>query len=84
MLSKELKDLEVNELVNREVQDTRPVTVEYSITDYGMTLEDVIVEISQWGKSIETELWLVRNCVIINPLGYFSRITTLSVGYLER
>lgn len=50
MLSKELKDLEVNELIKREVHDTMPVTVEYSITDYGETLEDVIIEMSRWGQ----------------------------------
>lgn len=50
MLSKELKDLEVNELVKREVHDTMPVTVEYSITDYGETLEDIIIEMSRWGQ----------------------------------
>jgi len=27
-----------------------PVTVEYSITDYGETLEDVITEMSRWGQ----------------------------------
>lgn len=50
MLSKELQELEINELVRREVQDTRPVTVRYSITDYGATLEDLITEMSQWGQ----------------------------------
>lgn len=50
MLSKELKELEVNELVKRKVYDTSPVTVEYSITDYGLTLEDVIKGLSRWGR----------------------------------
>ncbi|MEX0773512.1 MAG: helix-turn-helix domain-containing protein [Balneolales bacterium] len=50
MLSKELKELEVNELVRREVQDTKPITVEYFITDYGMTLENLITEMSRWGQ----------------------------------
>ena len=31
MLSKELKDLEINQLVKRTVYDTMPVTVEYSL-----------------------------------------------------
>ena len=49
MLSKELKDLEENELVKRTVYDTKPVTVEYELTPYGKTLEKVIAEISGWG-----------------------------------
>ena len=35
MLSKELRDLEMNELVKRTVYDTVPVVVEYSMTSYG-------------------------------------------------
>lgn len=50
MLSKELQELELNKLVNRQVLDTKPITVEYSITDYGATLEDLIAEMSRWGQ----------------------------------
>lgn len=50
MLSKELKDLEVNELVKRTVFDTTPVTVEYELTDYGKTLKKVIAELRKWGS----------------------------------
>ena len=49
MLSKELKELEMNELVNRRVLNTKPVTVEYELTSYGMTLENVIQELVNWG-----------------------------------
>ncbi len=49
MLSKELKDLEINQLVRRTVYDTMPVTVEYSLTDYGKTLQKVIDELHHWG-----------------------------------
>lgn len=51
MLSKELKDLEVNQLVKRTVYDTMPVTVEYSLTDYGRTLKKVIGELHNWGAT---------------------------------
>lgn len=50
MLSKELKELELNELVKRTVFDTTPVTVEYSITPYGKSLEKVIFELGKWGS----------------------------------
>ncbi len=49
MLSKELKELEINELVTRTVLDTKPVTVEYQLTSYGETLETVIQELVNWG-----------------------------------
>jgi DNA-binding HxlR family transcriptional regulator len=50
MLSKELKELEMNELVKRTVYSTMPVTVEYEITPYGRTLEKVLNEMMLWGK----------------------------------
>lgn len=49
MLSKELRDLEMNELVLRTVHDTIPVTVEYELTEYGATLEKLIDELYNWG-----------------------------------
>jgi DNA-binding HxlR family transcriptional regulator len=49
MLSKELKELEVNELVLRTVRNTTPVTVEYELTEYGKTLDNVIEELRDWG-----------------------------------
>ncbi len=49
MLSKELRDLEMNELVKRTVYDTVPVIVEYAMTPYGKTLEKLIEELQAWG-----------------------------------
>lgn len=49
MLSKELKFLEENLLILREVADTRPVTVTYSITEYGKTCKSVMTELYRWG-----------------------------------
>ena len=50
MLSKELRELEMNQLVERTVYDTVPVTVEYSMTEYGESLDPVIMELAKWGK----------------------------------
>ena len=49
MLSKELRELELNELVKRTVFDTKPVTVEYELTSYGATLKSIIDEMAKWG-----------------------------------
>ena len=49
MLSKELKELEMNKLLTREVMDTRPVTVIYKITSYGETCNSVIIGLHDWG-----------------------------------
>lgn len=50
MLSKELRELEINELATRKVYDTKPVTVEYELTPYGRTLKKLIGELHDWGS----------------------------------
>jgi DNA-binding HxlR family transcriptional regulator len=49
MLSKELQDLEANQVLTRTVKQTKPITVEYEITPYGLTLNTLICEIVSWG-----------------------------------
>lgn len=49
MLSKELQELHVNGVVKRTVFDTKPVTVEYELTEYGQTLRPIIHEMATWG-----------------------------------
>ncbi|WP_299161913.1 helix-turn-helix domain-containing protein [uncultured Tenacibaculum sp.] len=64
MLSKELKYLETNLLITRKVENTRPVTVTYSITEYGKTCSTVMTELYRWGVehrkkvfNIEGQTW---------------------------
>lgn len=49
MLSKELKELEINKLVKRTVLDTQPISVQYQLTEYGMTLKTIINNLAAWG-----------------------------------
>jgi DNA-binding HxlR family transcriptional regulator len=49
MLSKELQDLETNLLITRTVMDTKPMSVNYSITDYGLGVLPVNEVLVQWG-----------------------------------
>jgi DNA-binding HxlR family transcriptional regulator len=57
MLSKELQDLELNKLISRTVKNTKPITVEYSITDYGKTLAPLINELANWGIQYRKTLY---------------------------
>lgn len=50
MLSKELKDLELNLLVTRKVSDKRPITVSYTITPHGKTCAPLMEELYNWGQ----------------------------------
>lgn len=56
MLSKELKNLESNKLIERNVHDTFPPTVEYSITPHGMSLGKVMEELHHWGLAHRKEI----------------------------
>jgi DNA-binding HxlR family transcriptional regulator len=49
MLSKELRELECNQLVCRTVHNTIPVTVDYELTEYGKTLGKVMDALMDWG-----------------------------------
>jgi DNA-binding HxlR family transcriptional regulator len=49
MLSKELKELEINKLIKRTVLDTQPISVQYQLTEYGITLKTIIINLAEWG-----------------------------------
>ena len=52
MLSLQLKALEEDGLVKREVYAEVPMRVEYSLTDFGKTLIPVIEAIAAWGRNL--------------------------------
>ena len=56
MLSKELQDLEMNQLISRTVKDTKPITVEYAITDQGKTLAPLIDALANWGIAYREQM----------------------------
>ena len=49
MLSKELQELEANQLIKRTVMNTKPITVEYEITEYGKSLDHIMFAMVSWG-----------------------------------
>lgn len=50
VLSSELKDLEINGLIRRNVQTGIPVIIEYELTEHSDTLNDVLRTLSTWGE----------------------------------
>lgn len=51
VLSKELKDLEAHRLIVRKVDDSYPVTITCSVTDYAFTLKPLVDEMILWGRN---------------------------------
>lgn len=50
ILAKELKDLELNDFISRNVYPTTPVSIIYEATEYSRTLKNVMAELSSWGE----------------------------------
>lgn len=50
ILAKELKELEINQLIKRTVHNGFPSTVEYSITPHGAAVENVMIALKDWGE----------------------------------
>ncbi|QHS55003.1 helix-turn-helix transcriptional regulator [Mucilaginibacter sp. 14171R-50] len=56
VLSSELKELELNGFVTRTVHAQTPVVVEYELTDYADTLNEVLASLSKWGAQHRDKL----------------------------
>jgi DNA-binding HxlR family transcriptional regulator len=51
VLSKELKHLEENLLISRKVIDDYPVRIEYALTEYCLSTNEVAAPMEKWGKN---------------------------------
>ena len=50
MLSKQLKELEIDGLINRKVFQVVPPKVEYSLTDFGTSVIPVLRSLDEWNR----------------------------------
>ena len=50
MLIQKLRELEIDEIVHREVYPVVPPKVEYSLTQYGQTLKPILKQLYFWGE----------------------------------
>lgn len=55
-LSSDLKDLEINKLIDRKIVKSKPITVEYSITEHGRSLDNLISALMNWGLNHRKEI----------------------------
>ena len=50
MLSKQLKELELDGIVNRKVHQVVPPKVEYSLTEFGLSVIPILKSFSEWNR----------------------------------
>lgn len=51
MLTLQLRELEAHGVVHRKVYAEVPPKVEYSLTEFGRTLEDIVLAMHEWGEA---------------------------------
>ena len=67
ILAKELKELELNEFVERKVFSTTPVTVTYQLTPYSDSLQNVLIELEKWGMQHRQRIIASRRKSLPDP-----------------
>ena len=50
MLSRQLKELEADGIINRKVIQIMPPNVEYSLTEFGLSVMPILKSFSEWNK----------------------------------
>lgn len=65
MLTQQLRELEANALIHREVFPIVPPKVEYSLTDLGKSLIPVLIAMRDWGSGYLGTKDLESNCFMM-------------------
>ena len=65
MLTQQLRELEADDLVHREVYPVIPPKVEYSLTELGQSLMPILVAMRDWGSSYLRTHDLEPNCFMM-------------------
>ncbi|GAC1360170.1 MAG: hypothetical protein NVS4B8_26050 [Herpetosiphon sp.] len=56
MLAQQLRELERNQLIKRTIYPVMPPKVEYTLSEFGKTLEPVITALAIWGRTHEDHI----------------------------
>ena len=63
MLSRQLKELEGDGIINRVLYPIVPPKTEYSLTDYGKTLIPIIEALCRWGEDLFERAGVPNPCL---------------------
>lgn len=65
MLTQQLRELEADDLIHREVFPVVPPKVEYSLTEQGRSLMPILVAMRDWGTTYLRKKDLEPNCFMM-------------------
>ena len=68
MLTQQLRELESDNLINRKVFPVVPPKVEYSLTDFGKSLQPILAAMYEWGANYMRDNGNEPACAM-KPLG---------------
>jgi len=63
MLTKQLRELEADKIIKRKIYPEIPPKVEYSMTDFGLTLKPVLKSLHVWGIKYIEKLENIRDLI---------------------
>ena len=66
MLTQQLRELEAQNLIHREVFAVVPPKVEYSLTELGRSLMPILVSMRDWGSTYLRKKSIEPNCCMMN------------------
>ncbi|PTX61789.1 HxlR family transcriptional regulator [Melghirimyces profundicolus] len=66
MLTQQLRELEKDSVILRKVHSQIPPKVEYSLTEYGRTLEPVLNSLCHWGKRHIQYVYADEEVMVVN------------------
>ena len=66
MLTQQLREMEAQDLIHREVFPVVPPKVEYSLTDLGKSLMPVLIAMRDWGSEYLHKKNITSNCIMMN------------------
>ena len=70
MLTQQLREMESQELIHREVYPVVPPKVEYSLTELGRSLMPVLISMRDWGAEYLLSQNITSHCFMMNKTPY--------------
>lgn len=67
VLSAELKELELNGFIQREVYTGSPIIINYTLTDYASSLHDILDALASWGTKHREKIREERHVTSVDP-----------------